>query len=167
MLFPSTQEQMAHIRKYPEKRLGTPTYSDQKVGIIIHLFALLFVIILFLLGFFLQMFNWTLYLLLFLPMAISSNLLNQFAVVEGGILCGSRFIAWNRVTSFQFVPIDIRHRFYGYSKEVNEGFELKIKTKIFATNCIVTSKEMKRKLHSLLNEHLQRNENQSVLEQHE
>jgi len=158
ILFPNTPEQMDYIRKYPGKRLGIPTYSEQKVGIIVHLFVLLFVIILFLLGFFLQMFNWTFYLLLFLPLAISSNLFNLFAIVEGGILSGSRFIAWNRITSFQFVPIDSNHRFYGYSKKVNEGYELQIKTKIFSTNCIVTSKEMKRKLHTIFNDHLQSNE---------
>src|SRR5690625_1315265 len=163
-IFPNSSE-IGFVRKHPDKPLDSPTYSEQKVGIIIHSIVLLFVIVMFLLGAFLQLFNWSLYLLLFLPMANTSNLFNLFALVEDGLLTGSRFIPWKRIKSFQFVPIDINHRFYGYSKEANDGFELKIKTKVFTTSCIVTSAEMKEKLSEILNEHILMKENEAVLEE--
>ena len=77
----------------------------------------------------------------------------MFAVVDDGLLSGSRLIVWKKIKSFQFIPIDINHKYYGYSKEVNEGYELKIEGKIFSESCIVTSPEMKEKLTRILSEH--------------
>jgi hypothetical protein len=77
----------------------------------------------------------------------------MFAVVDGGLLSGSRLIVWKKIKSFQFIPIDINHKYYGYSKEVNGGYELKVKGKIFSESCIVTSPEMKEKLTRILSEH--------------
>jgi len=50
------------------------------------------------------------------------------------------------------VPIDIKHKYYGFSKEANDGYELKIKTNGFPISCVVTSIEMKEKLTSVLRE---------------
>lgn len=49
---------------------------------------------------------------------------------------------------FQFI------QFYGYSTEVNGGYELKISMKIFSTSCIVTSDEMKERLDRILTNHV-------------
>jgi len=164
VIFPATTKEIVFIRKHPDKPLDLPTYSKQKVGIIFHVIVLLLVVVMFVLGAFFQLFDWPLYLLLFLPMANSYNLLNLFAIAEDGLISGSRFIAWRKIKSFQFVPIDINHKYYGYSKEANDGFELKIKTKIFSSSCVVTSDEMKDKLSDILSKHVQESENEPVLE---
>ena len=153
-LMPITSEESAVIRKIPERPVDLPTYSKQKVGIIIYSFMLLFVYILFIVGaVVLKEFNWSFYLLLFLPFSHSQNVFNMFAVVDDGLLSGSRLIVWKKIKSFQFIPIGINHKYYGYSKEVNEGYELKIEGKIFSESCIVTSPEMKEKLTRILSEH--------------
>ena len=154
IIMPSTSEQLTAIRKYPQKIVDFPSYSKQKVGITIYSILLLFVIVMFLLGVFILDLDWSLYLLMFLPLANSQSLLNLFAVGEGGLLIGSRFINWKKIKSFQFISIDLNHPFYGYSKEVNGGYELKIRTKVFSTSCIVTSDEMKEKLAGILNNHI-------------
>lgn len=154
IILPATSEELLAIRKYPQKTVDFPNYDKQKVGIIFYSILLLFVVVMFILGKFILDFDWPLYLLLFLPFSNTQNLLNLFAVVEEGLLIGDRFIAWKKVKSFQFIPIDVNHRFYGYSKEVNDGYELKIKMKIFSTSCIVTSDEVKEKLAGILNNHV-------------
>ena len=164
-ILPVTQAEITAIRKHPEKPLDLPTYSKQKVSIIIYSVMLLFVIVMFLLGIFLQLFDWSLYLLLFLPIANSYNLFNLFAVVEDGLLSGSRLIAWKKIKSFQFVPIDINHKYYGFSKEANEGYELKIRTRGFPISCVVTSNEMMEKLNKILGEHVKVNEEEWALKE--
>src|SRR5690625_2572770 len=107
-IFPNSSE-IGFVRKHPDKPLDSPTYSEQKVGIIIHSIVLLFVIVMFLLGAFLQLFNWSFSLLLFFPMANTANLFNLFAVVEGGLLTGNRFVTCKNINSIQFVHIDLNH----------------------------------------------------------
>lgn len=154
VILPTTNKEIAAIRTHPEKAVDFPTYSKQKVGIIIYSFMLLFVSILFFLEVFLNVVGWQIYWLIFLPMAYSFNLLNMFVVVNDGLLCGSRFVAWDKIKSFHFVPMDINNKYYGHSKEVNEGFELRIKTKGFPISCFVTSEEMKEKLTEIFSEHV-------------
>lgn len=154
IILPTTNEELLAIRKYPLKTVDFPSYSKQRVGIIVYSVLLLVVVVLFFLGVFIFDFDWSLYLLMFLPLANSQNLLNLFAVVEDGLLIGRRFIVWKKIKSFQFIPIDPNHPFYGYSKEVNGGYELKISTKLFSTNCIVTSDEMKERLDRILTNHV-------------
>lgn len=154
IVFPSTTEQAA-LRKHPERPLALPTYSHQKSGIMMYSIILLFVITMFGIALFTDLFNWSVYLLLFLPLANSYQLLNLFAVVDDGILSGSRFIAWKHIKSFHFISIDGNHKYYGYSKEANNGYELKMKTKGFPISCVITSDEVKEKLTEVLAEHVQ------------
>lgn len=153
VILPITNEEVSTIRKYPEKPIEKPTFSNQKLGIILYSILILFVIVMFLLGLWFDLFTWSVYLLLLLPMANSNNLLNMFAIVEDGLLSGNRFISWNKIKSYRFLPIDINHKYYGYSKEANKGYELKIKTIGFPVSCIITSEEMKEKLDKILSEH--------------
>ena len=161
-ILPATNEERAAIRKIPGKEIDFPTYSKQKVAIIIYSFMLLFVIAVFLFGI---LSHNSFYLLFFFPLSYSYNLLNLFAIVKGGLLSGSRFIAWHQIKSFHFIPIDINHKYYGYTKEVNEGYELKVKAKFFSTSCIVTSDEMKEKLCNVLTEHVKVNEEESAVQE--
>lgn len=159
IILPVTDEEIAGIRKRPEKTLDFPTFSKQKVGIIIYSCLLIFPIVMYVLGILLQISEWSFYLLLFLPISYSYNLLNLFAVVDDGMISGGRFIAWKSIKSFAFVRIDINHKFYGHSKEANDGYELKVKTKgYFISSAIITSDEMKGKLNRILNERIKVND---------
>lgn len=163
-ILPKTREDTLIIRKHPERLLDLPTYSDQKTGLILYFVMLLFVIIMFVLAVIFQLFSWSVYLLLFLPMANSHQYLNLFAITEDGILSGSRFIPWKKIKSYQFVLIDSHHRYYGYSKEANDGYELKIKTTLFSTSCVITSIEMREKINSILKNYLNGQNKKTSLE---
>ncbi|MGM8363929.1 hypothetical protein ACLIBG_00475 [Virgibacillus sp. W0181] len=165
VIFPKTNEDISAIRQHPEKPVDFPTYAKQKIGIIIYSLMLLFVMTMFLLGAFFQLFDWSLYLLLFLPIANSHSLLNLFAIVDDGLLSGRRFIPWHKIKSYQFVPIDINHKYYGFSLEANAGYELKVKTKGFPLSFIITTDEMKGKLNRMLSQHVNANDEQPALKE--
>ena len=154
VIVPIKNEELAFIRKHPQKTVDLPLYSKQKLGIIMYGAMLLFVIVMFIVGVFINNLDWQFYLLLFLPLTYSHDLFNLFAFSKDGVLSGSRFVPWKRVKSFQFIPIDVKHKLYGYSTEVNNGYELIIKTKGFSVRGIVTTNEMKEKLTNILNEHV-------------
>lgn len=163
-IIPITAEEMKSLRIYPQKSVDFPSYSKQKVGIILYILMLIFVMAMFVIGAFNKSIEWSYYLLVFLPLVHSDNLLNLFAVVDDGLISGRRFVSWKKIKSFHFAPIDMNHRFYGYSKEVNEGYELKIRVKYFSISCIVTSKEMKEKLAEILSENGAVDQKRSELE---
>ncbi len=158
VLLPMNIAELGVIRKYPQKVVDPPVYSKQKVGIILYSFMLLFIIVMFIAGYKSGEMDWTFYLLFLLPLSYSHDLLNLFAFVEDGILCGSRFIPWNKIRSYQIVPININHKYYGYSIEVNEGYEVIIKTKVRSFSCIVTSDQVKEKMVKLLNDNVRGDE---------
>lgn len=160
ILFPKIVEEFNTIQKYPQKPINLPTYSKQKLEIIIYSLVLLAVISMFIWTVFLEGFDAAFYLLLLLPLANSHNLINLFAIVDDGVLSGSRFISWKKIRSFHFVPIDMNHKYYGFSPAVNEGYELILKERIFSISCIVTSEESKVKLTQLFDEYgLEQKEN--------
>ena len=94
--------------------------------------------------------NLSLYLTLLLPATSAKDVYSLFAFVEEGVISGFRFVPWGRITSFEYVPIDINHRFYGYAKEVNNSYELKMKTKFGSVSCVVLTEEMREKLTAIL-----------------
>lgn len=95
-------------------------------------------------------FQWSYYLLVLLPFAHTHNLLNMFAISNQGILKGSRFIPWRKIKSYSFASIDYNSNFYGFSKEVNQGYELTIKTNYRTFKCMVTTDEMKERMNHIL-----------------
>lgn len=147
-------EESNFLRRFPQKPVGPPTLSGQKCGIIIYACMLLFLIAMFVFGVMENFFQWSYFLLLLLPLTNTNNLLNIFALVDGGIISGNQFIPWKKMKSYRFLEIDKNHKFYGYSKEVNNGYELIIKAKGFTTYCIVTTEEMKERLEKLIMEHI-------------
>ncbi|KAA9016948.1 hypothetical protein [Niallia endozanthoxylica] len=149
IIVPATDSEKNAVRIFPQKVVNSPTYSKQKWGIILYSFMLLFVIAMFIIGWDL---NWSYQLLLLLPLVHSRNSFNLFAIVEAGLLCGNRYIAWKQIKSFQIIPIDQNHRYYGYTKEVNEGYEFIIKAKGHSCSVITTSNEMKDRLTSMIQE---------------
>jgi hypothetical protein len=154
VILPISNEEIAEIRNYPQKPVDFPVYSRQKLGIILYSITLFFVFVMFLAVAILDKFDWSIYLLLFLPLTNTNNILNLFAIHEDGILSGCRFIPWKKIKTFHFVDIGLDHKYYGYENEVNGGHELKIKTTGFPVSCIVTSDEMKEKLNKLLSERI-------------
>lgn len=148
---PLTKQEAAMIRMHPEKPVDLPNYSEQKSGIIIYSVIIAFITLVFLFCILFKDDYWVYWL--FLPLLYSSgDMLNLFAVSKDGILKGNQFIPWENIQSFKFVPIDINHKYYGFSKEANSGYELKMKTKGFPVSCVITSKEMKDKLKQFISD---------------
>ena len=153
-IIPATEEEMQFIRKHPERVMKAPTFSSQKTGVFFYSLFLLFMISLFLISIFAADLDWSFYLFFLLPFTYTNDVLNIFAVVEDGVLSGNRFISWRQINYFYMEKIDVNHKFYGYSKEANEGYELKMKLKFLTVSCcVITSDNMKEKLIQHLGKH--------------
>ncbi|UOQ49346.1 hypothetical protein MUN88_04295 [Gracilibacillus caseinilyticus] len=151
IILPTTSEELKSLRRYPQKTVDFPSYSTQKTALIMYAFILLFLSIIFIVDLLSNEFQ-SIYLVFFPAYIYSHQLFNIFAVVDEGVISGSRFIPWEKMKSFQLIPIDINHKYYGFEKEVNNnGFELKIKTGISSISCIITSEELKINLVQILN----------------
>ncbi|WP_456276291.1 hypothetical protein [Bacillus sp. AK128] len=154
ILLPTTEEEISVIRIYPQKTVKLPSYSSQKVGIIVYSIMLLYVIGMFTAGSYFNQFEWTIYLLVLLPLTYSGDLLNLFAFTRDGLLKGSRFIPWRKIKSYSFADMDYNSNFYGFSKEADKGYELKIQTRYRVIRCVVTTEEMKDRIDQLLAQHV-------------
>jgi hypothetical protein len=152
-LLPITAEERWQIRKFPQKPVKPPNFVNQKWGILMYSLMLLFMLVIFLLGL-LGQFNGSYYLILLIPLLQSHHLFPMFAILEEGIIIGNRYVPWSSVKSYRIVSIDSNHRYYGYEKEVNSGFEFILKGTFFRSSVLVTSHEMKEKLTKLLDKHL-------------
>ncbi|WP_102029203.1 hypothetical protein [Salirhabdus sp. Marseille-P4669] len=151
-LLPSSEEENASIRKYPEKIIKAPTYREQKAGIIINIVLWTALILIYLLGLFVFKMEWYYFLPLLVPTVNASEYLNLFAVTHDGIISGSRFIKWKNVKSLKWKKVDIHNKFYGYSQEVNDKFELYVETRGFPVRVFVTDDDVKEKLTNILND---------------
>lgn len=161
-VMPMTREELHAIRKFAQTHVKSPAYSQHKTGIIIYTLLLVYLYVMIIIGLNFRGFDWHLYLLLLLPLIHTSNLLNLFVVVKDGLLTGTRFVAWKHIRSFQFVPIDCNHRYYGNGEEVNNGYELRIQTAFLPISLIVTTDSMKEKLTDILEEKMERKENRDL-----
>ncbi|WP_068677294.1 hypothetical protein [Oceanobacillus sp. Castelsardo] len=153
VLFPISEEDLRGIRKHPDKPIYRPTFSGQRTGVIIYSCMLLFIVAMFFLLYFFReedSMSWFFNVMLLLPLTYSDDGVNLFAIVDDGILSGNRFIAWDKIKDVQFIPIDMNHRFYGFNKGANSGYELKVKAKFRSTSCVVMSDEMKEKLTDII-----------------
>lgn len=152
-ILPRTEEERNAMRLHPEKPIQFPAYSSQKKGIKWYILILLLFSVIFVIGVVMEGITGIFYLyFLFTFMFTASQVLNIFAVMEGGILCGKGFIPWHRIRSFSFKVIDINHRFYGFAKEVNGRYELNIETKFSTVRCIVANEQVKEQMESILEE---------------
>jgi len=168
-IFPITNEELIAIRVYPQKGVNIPTFSKQKIGIIMYSILLLFIIGMYIIGVFFKDLDASFYLLMFLPLTYSYNLLSLFAIIDDGVLYGTRFVPWKRITSFHFERIDVNHNYYGYSKEVNDSYELIFEGKLSKMSCIVTTDDSKEKLRKILCGHglLEVNNSAKIVEETE
>jgi len=149
-VYPKTEEEWRTIRKQPHKAVDLPGISHQKTGFFMNGLTLLFLTIFVIGNLFSSNTNWPAFLV-FIPVFLNlSQVWNLFAIVEDGILSGGRFVPWKSIQSYEFVPIDTSHRFYGYSPEVNGEYELIIQTKRSTVCCIVTSETGREKVIEVL-----------------
>ncbi|SHG82743.1 hypothetical protein [Ornithinibacillus halophilus] len=163
--FPINSEDTA-IRKHPDRKLAPPTYQEQKWGIILFTAMLVFWLVMFVVGLIDSSDGWTLTLLLFIPTMYSHDLFNMFAVYGDGLVSGSRFIPWKNIKSYEFKFIDINHKYYGHSKEINDkGYELIIKQRVFSTSVIVVSEDAKEKLTEILSSHVACNNDKKMIKE--
>ncbi len=148
-IFPVEEKDIMAIRRHPVRPVVRPTYKDQKNGIIIYGVFLLFMLALFI--YIVSLENWPLLLTPAISLLYLHNLFNMFSILKEGLLVGGQFVHWKDIKSFQFKPIDIDHRFYGHTKEVNEaGYELVFNRRLFNSYCIVISEETKDKITEIL-----------------
>ncbi|URM32939.1 hypothetical protein LLY41_22175 [Cytobacillus firmus] len=151
-LIPTDKNDLRAVRKFPQKTAESPVITKNKLGLTMYAVMLVFLIAMFIFGKYTVNFSWTYLYLLFIPLINAKDLLNVFAVYEDGFISGSRFVPWKNLKSFQFKKIDLDHKYYGYSPEVNEGYELILKTKMFSHSLVVTEEEMKERLARILEE---------------
>lgn len=144
VLFPQDAEEAKAIHVLIGKSVQPPTISGQKSGIYLYVFILIFTLGMLIAGI-LSMLNWSFFLLILVPFINGSDVLNVFAITNRGVLYRNRFIPWKHVKSYEFIPIDMNHRFYGYTKEINDGYELRIETKGWSkVRVAITAEEMDR-----------------------
>lgn len=154
IVFPVTQEDLESIRIIPKKAVNLPILSHQKSGLLLTGITLLFILIILVLDIFKDSRLYS-FFIIYIPFLFNFNQAwNLFTLVEEGVLCGGRFVLWKRIQSYHFKPIDVHSRFYGFSPEVNNGYELWITTKFSEVSCIVTSEDVKEKLAGILDERI-------------
>lgn len=151
-LIPSDKNDLSAVRKFPQKASDSPVISKNKLGLTMYAVMLVFLIAMFIFGKYNMKFSWTYLYLLFIPLINAKDLLNVFAVYDDGFISGSRFVPWKSLKYFHFKKIDLNHKYYGFSSEVNEGCELILKTKMSSHSLVVTEEEMKEKLVRVLEE---------------
>ncbi|WP_277678649.1 hypothetical protein [Gracilibacillus dipsosauri] len=156
VIMPLTDEDMASIKNSERREIKPPTLSTQKWGIILYAFTLVLATTLFILAIFHDEFNFYLYPFFFIPLLHSNDLFQLFSITNKGILSGNQFIRWEKIKSFEFVPIDVNSRHYGFSSEINDKKELKIKSRFRTISCIVMTEEMEQNLQKVLEENVVR-----------
>lgn len=152
-IFPVTEEDLQAIRVQPKKVVELPMILRQKTGLIwlgIYLLLMLIGVIYNLL----RNYNISFVIIPLYALFTFKHAWNLFAFVQNGVLCEGRFVPWKRIHSYHFEEVDENHHFYGYSPEVNSGYELWIMTKYSEVSCIVTSEAVKEKLTELLDANL-------------
>ncbi|MCM3638950.1 hypothetical protein M3152_14700 [Sporosarcina luteola] len=154
VIFPVTEEDLQEIRIQPKKSVELPIINQQKTGLLWLGLTLLFLLILVVFDLLSTSKDLSYAVIPLLVLFTFNQVWNLFAIVENGVLCGGRFVSWKNIQSYHFEGIDQNHRFYGYSPEVNSGYELWITTKFSEVSCIVTSEAVKEKLAGILDGHV-------------
>lgn len=153
IIFPVTDEDLASLWVQPQKPVGKPTYQGQKNGIIFYSLYLLFITgMCYLIWRFHPAPMAITYLLVLFPLLYSSNFLNLFMATDKGLIGGLRLIRWEKMRVYDVIKIDVNHKYYGHSPEINNQYEVKIHSRILSYSCIVTSKETRNKFVGLLKE---------------
>lgn len=153
-VFPVTEEDLQAIRVQSKKTIERPVISQQKSALTWLGFNLSIFLILAVYSLLDTTINLSYAVPLILTLIYFNYIWNLFAIVEGGVLSGGKFVSWKNIQSYHFEEIDENHRFYGDSPEVNSGYELWIVTKYSEVSCVVTSVAVKEKLTGILDAYL-------------
>ncbi|GAA0292408.1 hypothetical protein GGQ92_002651 [Gracilibacillus halotolerans] len=157
ILYPTTDQEWSSTHVYPQKKIRPPRPSYQKGGVLLYACTIIYFTVVLVLWFYFETISWPLLLLAIVPYLQMHTVFNMFAVVQDGMLCGGRFIRWKFIKSYEWYPINTNHRFYGFGEEVNNGYELKLKTKFIAlpASLIVTDTSVKQNLTKTLNQYVE------------
>lgn len=147
VIFPLTIQDQENIKIFPQRKNARQSLKGIKGSAFLYVIALMFAYGALIYSY---LFSINTFILAVIPVVNIKNLLNLFAIVEKGIILGNKYIPWRKMKSFNFQPIDFNHPYYGYSKEINNGYELVIKKQLFSVRCIVTDENTKHKLQSIL-----------------
>lgn len=140
--FPNTEKELQALRKTPEKPIKEPNLKAHRGWIILYVFTLTLAMVLCGVNLIYLDNGWIFTFIFLLPVYHASDLINLFAVTKDGIISGSRFIPWSRMKSFERVPVDVNHRFYGFAHDVNGSQEVKIRTNGFPLTILITQKDL-------------------------
>ncbi len=148
-IFPSSEMDYRNIRLEPLRTIDYPEITYHKKRLVIY--GCLLVLIWS--AFFYALFTEELFpiYLFIIPFTLFSyQVLNTFAIKEEGLMIGTQFIPWQKIKYYQFVRIDVNHKFYGHTKEVNDSYELKVKLGFTSASCIITLDETKDQIATFL-----------------
>src|SRR5690625_3185903 len=101
IIYPLTNDELLNTRKSPEKKLDPPVFQAQRKGLIVYFIFFTILILLIILGVMFEPTNFSFYPFLFISLFYLYDLANLFAIVEEGILIGSRFIPWRKIKYFE------------------------------------------------------------------
>ena len=148
MIYPESDKEMAFIHIYPQKTIQLSRPSFQKGGLILYGCMIIYFVVVLLLWIYFESISWPLLLLAIVPYLQIQHVFNMFAILQDGVLFGGRFIRWKYIQSYEWIEINTNHLIYSFGEELNNGYELKIKTKLLSlpVSLIVTDKEVKEDL---------------------
>ncbi|MCM3316298.1 hypothetical protein M3603_06360 [Rummeliibacillus stabekisii] len=147
VIFPLTIQDQENIKIFPQRKNARQSLKAIKESAFLYVIALMIAYGALIYSYLMSI---NTFILAVIPIINIKNLLNLFAIVDEGIVIGNKYIPWRKIKSFDFQPIDFNHSYYGYSKEINNGYELVIKKQLFSVSCIVTDEDTKHKLQNIL-----------------
>ncbi|MGR6897378.1 hypothetical protein [Rummeliibacillus sp. TYF-LIM-RU47] len=147
VIFPLTIQDQENIKIFPQRKNARQSLKAIKESAFLYVIALMIAYGALIYSYLISI---NTFILAVIPIINIKNLLNLFAIVDEGLVIGNKYIPWRKMKSFNFQPIDFNHPYYGYSKEINNGYELVIKKQLFSVSCIVTDEDTKHKLQNIL-----------------
>lgn len=147
VIFPLTTQDQENIKIFPQRKNARQSLKAIKESAFLYVIALMIAYGALIYSYLISI---NTFILAVIPIINIKNLLNLFAIVDEGLVIGNKYIPWRKMKSFNFQPIDFNHPYYGFSKEINNGYELVIKKQLFSVSCIVTDEDTKHKLQNIL-----------------
>ncbi|OEH92556.1 hypothetical protein [Bacillus solimangrovi] len=145
VLFPKQDKEFETILSYNQAVVTQPKFEKQKLNLVI--MGVIIIIVIIISVFILTGYSFNFYsiiLLLLVPFLYMERFMNLFAFTKEGLWSGDRLIRWEKIIEFQLIRINMNHKYYGYSKNINDKYELKIKIgKLRKLSYIITSDETK------------------------
>lgn len=157
-LLPANEADVKLIRMHPQKGkydMAEPTLRGQRFGLMMYGVILLVIAGFFYTALFTDFGDWYILIVAIVPMFQMGNIVSAFAVLEDGVIVGSKFLSWSEIKGYEYVPIDVNNKFYGYDSEFNDsGYVVRFHQTILSKNGVIANDEMKARLDKILLEKL-------------